>query len=557
MIMRKWEDLLSFSAVVLFFILLNIHSDQLFFRWDLTEEKRFSINPATERLLNNLPDEVKIDVFLDGPLNAEFEHLKQAIQETLDEFKIQSNGKLDFRFVDPNDFADPRQKRAFQQSIINKGIPQTTLFDVSANGEQTQRLIYPGALISYKGKQKGVLLLKGNSARSSQEQINQSIEGVEFELASAIKELSQTQSKKIAIIQGHDELTPMEMTEAINALKKKYYVAEVNDMSTLNQFDGIIVAQPKKKFPNRDKYYIDQYLMNGGNAMFLMDRVQMNKDSIPLGGTYAFGYDLNIEDLLFRLGVRPNIDLIQDQQAGLIEIVAGNFGDKANLKKLPWPYFMYLNTFSEHPIVRNMNVVYGKFVSSLDTVKSKGIKKTPLVYTSNYSRARKMPNIISLDEIKEVNQKELFNAPHIPVAYLLEGKFQSLYANRFPPKGIPKSSLIKSSKKETKVIVMGDADIIKNEINPITGKMESIEFDRFQNQSLSNLDFLMNAMDYLTDEEGLILARNKKVTIRPLDSFKIREEKTMWQWLNVGVPVMITILLGIGFIYQRRRKYNK
>ncbi|WP_253764309.1 gliding motility-associated ABC transporter substrate-binding protein GldG [Flammeovirga sp. SJP92] len=555
--MRKWEDLLSFSAVVLFFILLNIHSDQLFFRWDLTEEKRFSINPATERLLNNLPDEVQIDVYLDGPLNAEFEHLKQSIQETLDEFKIQSNGQLDYRFVDPNDFADQRQKRAFQQSIIKKGIPQTTLFDVSANGEQTQRLIYPGALVSYKGKQKGVLLLKGNKARSSQEQINQSIEGVEFELASAIKELSQTQSKKIAIIQGHDELTPTEMTEAIQALKKKYYVAEVNDMSTLNQFDGIIVAQPKKKFPNRDKYYIDQYLMNGGNVMFLMDRVQMNKDSIPLGGTYAFGYDLNIEDLLFRLGVRPNIDLIQDQQTGLIEVVAGNFGDKANLKKLPWPYFMYLNTFSEHPIVRNMDVVYGKFVSTLDTVKSKGIKKTPLIYTSNYSRIRKMPNIISLDEIKEAGQKELFNTPHIPVAYLLEGKFKSLYANRFPPKGIPKSSLIKEGKKESKVIVMGDADIIKNELNPLNGQMESIEFDRFRNQSLSNLDFLMNAMDYLTDEEGLILARNKKVTIRPLDSFKIREEKTMWQWINVGVPVAITILLGIGFIYQRKRKYNK
>lgn len=555
--MRKWEDLLSFSAIVLFLIFLNIHSDQLFFRLDLTEEQRFSINPATERLLNNLPSEVKIDVYLDGPLNAEFEHLKQSIQETLDEFKIQSNGMLDYRFIDPNDFTDPKQKQVFQQSIIKKGIPQTTLFDVSANGEQTQRLIFPGALVTFNGKQKGVLLLKGNKSRSTQEKINQSIEGVEFEVASAIQELTQPKDKKLAIIQGHDELKRIEMIETIKALEEKYQVMMVNDLSGLNNFDGILVAQPKAKFSNRDKYYIDQYLMQGGNALFLIDRVQMNKDSIPLGGTYAFGYDLNIEDLFFRLGVRPNINLIQDQQAGLIEIVAGNFGDKANVKKLPWPYFMYMSKFSEHPIVRNMDVVYGKFVSTLDTIKAKGITKTPLIFSSNYSRVRNMPNIVSLDEIKEVNKKELFNAPHLPVAYLLEGKFKSLYANRFPPKGISKNEVIREGNKKSKVIIVGDGDIVKNEINPINGQPESIEYDRFTGQMLSNLEFIKNTIDYMLDDEGLILARNKKVTLRPLDSFKVREGKSFWQWINVGLPVIMTIFMGILFIYLRKRRYEK
>ncbi|ANQ48281.1 gliding motility-associated ABC transporter substrate-binding protein GldG [Flammeovirga sp. MY04] len=555
--MRKWEDLLTFSSIALLLILLNIHSDKLFFRWDLTEEKRFSINPATERLLSNLEGKVAIDVYLDGPLNAEFEHLKMAIQETLEEFKVQANGQLDFRFIDPNDFADVRQKQQFQKSLIEKGIPQTTLYDVGANGEQTQRLIYPGALITYKNKQKGVLLLKGNKAKSAQEQINQSIEGVEFELASVIKGLSNTQEKRIAIVQGHDELKPQELQELTGSLQEKYQINWLTDLSQLNNYDAAIIAQPKKTFRNRDKYFIDQYLINGGNAMFLLDKVQMNKDSIPLGGTYAFGYDLGIEDLIFRLGVRTNVDLIQDQQAGLIEVVAGNFGDKANIKKLPWPYYTYLNTFSEHPIVRNMDVVYGKFVSSLDTVKSVGIKKTPLLFTSNYSRIRPMPNLISLDEIKEASNKELFTKPHIPVAYLLEGTFKSLYANRFPPRGIPKESLIKNSVHPTKVIVIADGDIVKNEFNPITGGVESIEFDRHRGQTLSNLEFVMNALEYLTDQDGLIMARNKKVTLRPLDSFKVREEKAFWQWLNVGVPVVVTALLGILFVYLRRRRYER
>ncbi|MBB6461212.1 gliding motility-associated ABC transporter substrate-binding protein GldG [Flammeovirga kamogawensis] len=555
--MRKWEDLLSFSAVLLFFIFINIHADKLFFRIDLTEEKRFSINPATERLLEELPSEVTVDVYLDGPLNAEFEHLKLAIQETLDEFKVRSNGKLEYRFIDPNDFSDPRQKQQFQRSIIEKGIPQTTLFDVSANGEQTQRLIFPGALISYKGKQKGVLLLKGNKAKSAQEQINQSIEGVEYELASVIQDMVQSKSKRLAIVQGHDELAPQEIVEFSKAANNKYLVSWVEDLSLLKNFDAILVAQPKKKFSNRDKYHIDQYLIEGGNALFLMDKVQMNTDSIPLGGTYAFGYDLNIDDFLFRIGIRSNINLIQDQQAGLLELVTGNFGDKANIKKLPWPYYIYLNSFSEHPIVRNMDVVYGKFVSSLDTIKSPGMEKTPLLFTSNYSRIRKMPNLVSLDEIKEVNKKELFNSPHLAVAYLLEGKFKSLYANRFPPKGINPSTQIKSSTEKSKIIVVGDGDIIKNSINPLNGQIESIEFDRFRGQSLSNLEFIMNSLDYLMDDEGLIMARNKKVTLRPLDSFKIREEKSLWQWLNVGLPVLLTMLLGSLFIYMRKKRFER
>ncbi|AZQ62239.1 gliding motility-associated ABC transporter substrate-binding protein GldG [Flammeovirga pectinis] len=555
--MRKWEDLLSFSAVLLFFIFVNIHADKLFFRIDLTEEKRFSINPATERLLEQLPSEVTVDVYLDGPLNAEFEHLKLAIQETLDEFKVRSNGKLEYRFVDPNDFSDLRQKQQFQRSIIEKGIPQTTLFDVSANGEQTQRLIFPGALISYKGKQKGILLLKGNKTKSAQEQINQSIEGVEYELASVIQDMVQSKSKRLAIVQGHDELSPQEIVEFSKVATNKYLVSWVEDLSLLKNFDAVLVAQPKTKFSNRDKYLIDQYLIEGGNAMFLMDKVQMNADSIPLGGAYAFGYDLNIDDLLFRIGIRSNINLVQDQQAGLLELVTGDFGDKANKKKLPWPYYIYLNTFSEHPIVRNMDVVYGKFVSSLDTVKSVGMKKIPLIFTSNYSRIRKMPNLVSLDEIKEVNQKKLFNKPHLPVAYLLEGKFKSLYANRFPPKGINPSTRIKSSTEKSKIIIVGDGDIIKNSINPLNGQIESIEFDRFRGQSLSNLEFVMNSLDYLMDDEGLIMARNKKVTLRPLDSFKIREEKSLWQWLNVGLPVFLTILLGSLFIFMRKKRFER
>ncbi|PWJ42975.1 gliding motility-associated ABC transporter substrate-binding protein GldG [Sediminitomix flava] len=554
---KKWEDILTFLAIVLSVIWLNQIANKFYFKWDLTEEKRFTISDGSKNVLRELQGDIFIEVFLDGELNAEFKRLQEHIRETLISFRDESKGKLNFKFINPNASTNPKVRNQTYQKLTDKGLPPTTLFDVADDGERIQKVIFPGVIIHYGKKEKGILLLKGNKTASAEQQLNQSIEGVEFELINTIHELSAKSKKRVAFIQGHQELTPQQTIDLTTTLNQSYVVDHVrlDGKQNIEGFDAIIVAQPKTAFSEMDKFILDKYIMNGGNAMFLMDMVQMNLDSIPLGGTYAFGRDLNIDELLFRYGIRLNYDLIQDQQAGLIEIVTGNFGDKANVQTLPWPYYNYMSQFSDHPIVRNMDVVYGKFVSTLDTAIVDNVKKTPLIFSSKYSRIKKIPGLVSLDEIKEAVKKELFNQPYLPTAYLLEGEFKSLFANRFPPKGADKNGMRKTSL-PAKIIVVGDGDIIKNEINPQTGKMEPIDFDKYRKSPLSNKEFILNSLSYLTDDSGIINARKKSITIRPLDKFKVGEEKLQWQVINILVPVLIISLFGILWFWLRKRRYE-
>ena len=552
---KKWESILLFSAICWLLLLINMNADTFFFRLDLTEEKRYTITDATKGLLQNLDDEVYIEVYLEGELNSGFKRLQKAIQEQLEGFKLYSNNQVVFKFINPNDAPTQKARNQFYKQLVAKGLPATTIYE-KTDGQNIQKVIFPGAIISYQNKEKAVLLLKGNKGASAAQQLNQSIEGLEYELASTIKTVTADKKKSIAFIQGHQELNSQELSDITTSLSETYIVDKVNlKQNKIATYDAIVVAQPKKKFSEQEKYQLDQFIMNGGSAIFLLDRVQMNLDSIGKGGTYAFGYELNIEDMLFKYGVRVNMDMIQDQQAGLIEIFAGYRGNQANIRKLPWPYFVYLNKFSSHPITRNMDVILGKFISTIDTVKAVGIKKTPLVFTSQYSRIRKAPTMVDLNELKNIRDIKLFNKKHIPVAYLLEGKFISLYNNRFPPKGVNTKNLKKKSK-GAKVIVFSDGDIIRSEKDKKTGKQLPIDFDKARGETISNKDFILNALAYLTEENGLITSRNRQVKLRPLDEFKVEEEKLYWQILNIVVPVFLIIAFGVMRSYRRKKKYQ-
>jgi gliding-associated putative ABC transporter substrate-binding component GldG len=553
---KRWEDILQFTAILWLLLLFNIWTSKVFWRLDLTEEKRYTISDASKRLLNELSEEVFVEVFLEGELNAEFKRLQKSIRETLELFRLQSNGKINYKFTDPNEATSPTARNRFYQQLTAKGLPYTTLYEM-VDGEQKQKIIFPGAILSSKGKEMPILLLKGNKASSPQEQLNQSIEGVEYELASIVQKLTVQQKKRIAFLEGHEELTQRELTDITISLREFYEVEFIRlGNENLNRYDAVIVAQPKKPFSDLDKYDIDQYIMQGGNALFLIDKVQMNLDSIPLGGAYAIDYELNIEDLLFRYGTRLNLELIQDQQAGLIEVYVGNLGNQPNIKRLPWMYHIYLNTYSEHPIVRNLDAVYGKFVGTIDTVKAIGIQKTPLVFTSKYSKSKGIPSMVSLDEIKEAKQTTSFNQPHLPVAYLLEGEFTSLFANRFAPKGANQTTMIRKGK-PAKVFVMSDGDIIRNEFNKKSGNAEPIDYDKFRQQTLSNKDFFLNVLSYMTDENGLISSRKKEILMRPLDNLRLKNEKTYWQFINVSIPILLVLSFGIGRYYWRKKKFAK
>lgn len=552
---KKWEDVLQCIALFLFIVLLNIYASRYFFRLDLTEEKRFTISAPTKKLLSELDDQVFVEVYLDGELNAGFKRLQTSIRENLDEFVIYSNNKIQYKFVNPDQASNEQDRRAFYQQLVSKGIQPTNLFE-TVNGKKVEKIIFPSALISYKSKETPVLLLKGNTAATPMEQLNQSIENVEYELINAIKKLTIKQKPSIALIEGHDELRPIDMADLTTSLDEFYVVDRLNlAESNLDGYDAVMIAQPKKRFSELEKYKLDQYIMNGGKALFFIDAIQMNLDSISKGGAYAFGYDLNLNDMLFKYGVRINLNLVQDTEMGRILVNVGQFGDKPNLRGVPWPYYVIINRFKRMPITKNLNGIYSRFISTIDTIKTPNVVKTPLLLTNQYSRVRNMPNVVSLEELKTDLKPELFTQSYLPVCYLLEGRFTSLYKNRFAPDSA-ENKTVKQESEPTKIIVFSDGDIPRNEIDRRNGQPLPLGYDPLSQQTFSNKDFVMNALAYLIDEKGVIASRNKEITLRPLDKFRVQEEKFFWQVVNLVLPVVVIIGFGMLRFWWRKKKYE-
>jgi len=554
---KKWEDLLSFLAILLTILLLNINANSWFFRIDLTEEKRYSLSEASKDFLEQLDDVVYIEIFLEGDgLDTKLKKLQKAIRETVEEFKLYGGGRLSFKFTNPNESPNLRLRSRIYQEIESRGLKGTDIKPV-IDGKETPLKIFPGAIISYGNQETARLLLKGSSLVDDDEFINQAIEGIEYELMSAMRQLTLKDKKRIAFTQGHDELTKSDVADITASLAYTYLVDHIYlDEANLEEYATIIVAQPKKAFTDKEKFLLDQFIMKGGGAIFLLDPIQMNIDSIPLGGTYAFGYDLQLDDLLFRYGVRVENTLVQDMQAGILELYVGNYGNRPNIQRLRWPYYVNLYKFSEHPIVRNMDILTGKFVSTIDTVKANGVTKTPLVFTSNYTRVKQAPTKVDLNELRqELSVQANFNRQHVPVSYMLEGEFRSLYANQSAPPSLREREVIQSGK--SKVLVFADADIIRNEYNRKTKQLIPIDEDKYTKQHLSNKDFLMNALAYMTEEGGIINARKKQISLRPLDPNALENDRAYWQNINFVLPISLILIFRFLYVYLRKRKYTQ
>ncbi|MDX5346350.1 MAG: gliding motility-associated ABC transporter substrate-binding protein GldG [Hymenobacteraceae bacterium] len=553
---RKWQDLVQYFVLIAIIFLLNFIATQFFFRIDLTEENRYTIAPATRELLRNVDDVVYVEVYLEGEFPAGFKRLQQAIKETLDEFRIYGGDNIQYRFIDPSANPDTKSRNEYYQQLAKKGIQPTNLFAMEGD-KRVEKIIFPGAVVSYGDKEVPVLLLKGNAAASPEQRLNQSVEGVEYELASAIKKLTVKKRKRIAVIQGHGELDEMQMADYLNSLKEYYDVFKVNlpEKISLEGFDAILVAKPQNTFSEPDKFKMDQFIIRGGKALFFVDATNANLDSIGQEGTFAFPYNLNLDDFFFKYGVRLNPDLIQDINSGMIPMVVGYMGDQPQTTLVNWRFFPLLNNFSKHPVTRNLDAVYAKFIGSIDTVKAAGITKTPLVFTSRYSRILPTPVRLNFNEARvEVNPK-LFTKGPLPVGYLLEGKFQSVYTNRLAPH-TEKTFQFQAEGKESRIIVFSDGDMVRNDINKRTMQAYELGYDRFAGIKFANKELAMNAMDYLLDESGLILVRGKEITMRPLDRIKIKEEKTKWQVINLVVPIVLILIFGAVWYYLRKRKYE-
>ena len=554
---RKNKDIIKFAVAAGIILLLNVLLANQYFRIDLTEDKRYTIAPVTKHLLANLKDDITVDVYLAGDFPARFKRLQSSVRETLEEFRVYSDDRVQFNFIDPSSNSDPEKRKVYYQQLVAKGLQPTNL--VSAEGDKkVEKLIFPGGIVSSKGKEVPVLFLKGNQAASPDEQLNQSIEGLEFELASAIRQLTQTQRKRIGYIEGHGELSMLETADFITTLQKNYNVFRVDlrKVPDLKALDAVIIAKPLLKYAEAEKFKLDQFIVGGGKALFFIDPVNISLDSIRTEGTVALPLDLNLQDLLFTYGVRLNGNLVEDLNAGQIPMVVGMLGNQPQTQLMNWRFYPIINGFNKHPITRNLDALYGKFVSNIDSVKARNIRKTPLIATSPYSRVLQAPVNVTLNEARVPVDPKQYNAGPQVLGYLLEGQFKSVFTNRPLPVGITNVGL-KNQGKPSRVVVVADGDLIRNEVNPKTNQPYRLGFDRFTGATYANKDFATNAIDYLLDENNLISLRAKEIVLRPLDRVKAKEEKQKWQLINLVLPLVILISFGLVRFYLRKRKYAR
>jgi ABC-2 type transport system permease protein len=550
---KAFGDWLLLANGIVLIVLINMLCSRFFYRLDLTEEKRYSIKPQTKDILKNLDDKVYIEVFLEGEMNPEFRRFQKAIHETLEEFRIYSNNKVVAVYTDPSAALGEKARNEFMSGLAAKGIQPINVID-KQNGQRVEKLIFPGALISYGGAETGVMLLKGNKARTPEEEINQSIEGIEFELANAIYKLSSLDRKHIGLVKGHGELDSTSLSSFYSALIEIYDVTDTELDDDLSQYDALVIAKPTQRFSATDKYAWDQYVMNGGNTLLLIDKLEASMDSASRPGYFAFPYNTDLDDQLFKYGVRLNPDLIQDRNSALYPIVVRETGNKPQVQMLDWPFFPLINRYADHSTTRNLDAVILKFASSIDTVKALGIRKTPLLFTSQYSRTLTAPVPVNVNSLrKNINDSE-FNKSYLPVAFLLEGKFTSLFKNRFLPEGTD-ANKFKSGGAPAKIIIVADGDIARNDVNQRTRQPLPLGFDAATRYTFANQDLLLNMIAYLADENGLIRTRNKEVKIRPLNRDRIADEKFKWQFINLAIPLIMLMAFGMGRSVLRKRKY--
>lgn len=553
---KSFERWLVLLITVIGLLLINIISSRYFFRVDLTEDQRFSITEATKDLLSDIDDIVYVEVYLDGDLPVGFKRMRTAILETLEEFQVYSDGNLQFQFVNPDLAMSEKSRNDFLRSVIQKGIQPTDVF-LTENGNRIQKRIIPGATISYGTREIGVQLFKGSSTASPEVRLNQSIEGIEYELAEAIHELVALDRSNIGLVRGHDELDSLDFYSFSNALQQKFRTSIVYLDRPIENLDLLILAQPKSRFKEIEKYHLDQFIMLGGKALFMIDKLAVNMDSANIG-TISFPYDLNLDDLLFKYGVRINNNLVSDYVSGTYPIVVGNSGEQPQIQLLQWPFYPVVNDYSNHVIVRNIDAIITRFVSSIDTVKAPGILKTRLFSSSQYSRVSTAPVVVDIQATRENLSPDYFKSSHVPLGYLLEGSFNSFYANKFLPDGAD-DALFKPQGEPSRIIVIADGDIARNDIDPRSGAPLPLGRDPFSRDGFefANQDMLLNAVNYLIAGDGIISARAKQVMIRPLDQVKVKASRRYWQTLNLVAPIALLIVFGIVLYVIRRKKYSK
>jgi len=543
----------KYSKIVIAFIailLINYIGSKVYKRIDLTSDHRYTLSSPSKAIIKNIEDIITIKVYLQGDFPAEFKRLQIETKQFLEELNTQ-NKNIHFRFINPTNTT---------QKLINKGLEPSRL-QVQEKGKLSEIIIFPWAVVSSKNKIENVPLLKDIFSNSQEEQLESSIQNLEYVFINAIYKLTSKKSKKIAIIKGNGELNDIYIADFLRKLNEYYFLAPFTldsvakqpqkTLKQISKFDLAIIAKPTEKFTDKEKYTLDQFIMNGGKTLWLIDNVQAELDSLmKTGETLAYPRDLGLTDLFFNYGFRINTDLIQDLYASEIPLVTGNIGNKTQFSQFQWEFFPLLNSLNNHPINNNIEAVNVKFVNSIDTLKNT-IRKTILLQSSEFSKSIGTPSIISLKSIAKKPNPSEYNIGKKPIALLLEGKFKSAYNGRIKPFKINNPKEIGMA---SKMIVISDGDIIANEI--LKGKPLELGVNKWTNQRYGNKEFLLNAVNYLLDDNGLINIRSKVIKINFLNKQKAFEKTTKWQLINIIFPLLILTIFGVLFNYLRKKKYQ-
>ena len=570
----KQSHWIEIAATVLIIAAANTIGHYFFLRLDLTSERRYTLSKHTKAMLKEIDEPVLFRVYLEGDFPADFKRLQAETKEMLNQFRAY-NSNIDYEFFNPNSFTDHDEQQMFYQKLANKGI-QPTQIQVGDGTSMTSQILIPAADVYYKGRETTVQLLQSQKYVSDADLLNNSIQNLEYNLSSAIRALAIGQKRSIGFLQGHGELSGPVLYDFQRSLQEFYsleYVSLDEQIQSLtahrksegdtayhfyNLYDLIIVAKPTKTFSDKDLYILDQYVMYGGKVLWLIDPLDADLDSLASHGQFlATRFPLGLDEMLFTYGVRLNSDLVMDIRCRPIPIQVGMVGEKPQFQFRPWYYFPEIVPLSEHPIVRNLDLIKTDFVSSIDLIDN-DIRKTVLLTTSEYTRLKNAPAMVDLADAQGEPDRRLFNRSQLPIAVLLEGEFRSTWRNRLSPDFTEQEAMgYRELSEPTKMIVIADGDIVKNRYMASEGSVLPLGYDFYTQTQYANKDLLLNAVNYLVGDEGLMASRSRNIKLRKLNVMKVHEERSKYQVINIVIPLLLLACAGGIIVVVRKKRYRK
>jgi ABC-2 type transport system permease protein len=555
---KLWQtDIYVYAGV---FVVAIVVAQFGFTRIDFTKEKRFTLSPVTQNMMDSLTAPVKVTVYLQGDnLPGGFKRLQRATRDMLSDMQAYSHRKLQFEFVDPLKGQSQSEQDSTIKNMMAGGIEPTNL-SVKTDDGLIQKLIVPAAVITSGDKQVPVNLLQRRIGLEDDEVLNNSIQNLEYAFASSIKKTITGGNQQIGIIEGHHELDDVQMHDAINTLSNGFMVGRVDlkkiSLADLLKVKLVVIAKPETPFTEIEKFKVDQYLMHGGRILWTIDQVSAELDSLRGHGgeELAFNKQLNLDDQLFTYGVRINYDLIADLNSSQIPVATGSVGGQPQIQMVPWLFNPILVPVSRNPIVKNVDGITTQFISTIDTLGVKGVKKTILLTTSPYNNKITAPHMLSLAAIEQQPDPKAFQSAPKTVGVLLEGNFKSDFMNRPVPEGFTGQVQVLQKSEPAKMIVISDGDVFRNQL-AADGSPYPLGYDHYTQQTSGNKTLLLNIVDYLTGDTRLIALRAKEIQIRLLNKARVRNEKLYWQLVNNIIPPALVLIFAIFQHYVRKRKY--